>query len=113
MFDYTKRQYVESPVRKLIWQRLVEYGKHGVPLGDFLTAVICNDWKEAIARADEHNLAGMHDIMIFMCNEMPMPCFGSPWKVIAWMDQHGNQHLVSRYIVDLTERYLAQAREVS
>jgi len=84
MFDYTKAQYVEGPVRTHIYKKLVEYATTGCPLGDYLTAVINNDWKEAVARADESNLAGMHDLMIFMCNEMPMNCFGSPKNVKYW-----------------------------
>jgi hypothetical protein len=104
MFDFTKAQYTQSAVQRHIFERLVDYGKTGCPLGDFLMAVLCNDWKEAVARADESNLAGMHDLMIFLCNEMPVQCFGSPLKVIQWMEMHGQHDRIPRYVHDLRLR---------
>jgi hypothetical protein len=76
MFDYSKA----------IFQALVDYAKRGYPLGHFLTAVVENNLKEAICRADSDNLAGIYDLVIFVLNELPAGCQGSPAKVKAWRE---------------------------
>jgi len=54
-------------------------------VGQFLTAVICNDLFEAFARADGINIAYMHDWIKFFYNEAPSPCYGSPAKMKLWL----------------------------
>jgi len=36
-----------------------QYIENGIEPGDFLTAVICNDLREACGRADDENLANL------------------------------------------------------
>lgn len=86
MFDYTKPDYAESPVHPFIWERLVAYGRNQCEVGHFLTAVLRNDFKDAIARADESNLAGIHAIMLFVVNELPSACQGNSTKVNIWLN---------------------------
>jgi hypothetical protein len=52
--------------------------------GNFLTAVIDNDLKEACCRADEENLENLKAFVLYFYNEAPSQCFGSPEKRIAW-----------------------------
>jgi len=84
MFNYLKPPYSTSLVREIIWQRLIEYGQTGCPVGDFLTAVLENNLKEAVLRADRENLLEIHTIVMFCYNELPGPCWGSPEKVKEW-----------------------------
>jgi hypothetical protein len=64
------------------------YIEHGIPPGDFLTALFNNDLKEAFRRADAENTAAMREWVIFMVNEMPADAQGSPEKVWAWIKRH-------------------------
>jgi hypothetical protein len=50
------------------------YVKDGVPLGDFLTAVMANDLMEAFGRADFNNTAFMRDIVAYVYNCTPFLC---------------------------------------
>lgn len=50
----------------------------GVPLGSFLTAVLSNDLKEAIGRADDTNLVALPHIVAYLYNEIPAALWGSP-----------------------------------
>jgi len=78
--------YDEIPVEymKGAVQRYIE---HGIPPGGFLTAVICNNLSDSFARADENNLAKLHEWVQWFYNEAPSPCWGSQEKMQAWMTQ--------------------------
>lgn len=60
------------------------WAEHGRPQGSFLTAVLCNDLKNAVGCADEQNRRDLADIVQFAYNNLPAPCWGSPEKVMAW-----------------------------
>ncbi len=81
--DYT----LIDPVMIESIQRFV---KTGCPVGNFLFAVLSNDFMEAIARADENNLKCIPQIAGYVYNETPGMCHGSPEKVNAWTEQGGN-----------------------
>ena len=63
------------------------YVEHGTPLGGFLTAVICNDLKGALGKADTVSRASLFDIVSYCYNEIPSDCWGSPEKMAAWMKE--------------------------
>jgi len=52
--------------------------------GGFLTAVLENDLKGAVARADHMNLAKLPEIVQWFTWNAPSSCWGSPEKVEAW-----------------------------
>ena len=54
--------------------------------GDFLQAVICNDLKEAVGRADEENMDNLPAYAAYFYNEAPATCWGSPEKMKAWIE---------------------------
>ena len=60
------------------------YLNHGVPPGDFLTALFSNDLKMAFGKADEANTAAMRRWVGFMYG-MPSTSQGSPVAVRAWI----------------------------
>ena len=64
-------------------QRYIE--QHAMP-GDFLMAVVCNNLKEACARADDENMLLLPVYAAFFYHEAPAACWGSPEKVRAWLD---------------------------
>lgn len=74
--------------------------EHGVPLhvqaglmlwvtdhvqpGDFLTAILRNDLREACGRADEYNRTKLFAIVAWLYNHAPHNCWGSPDRFEAW-----------------------------
>ena len=65
---------------------LINYITTGRPVGHFLTAVLTNDLKEAIARADFESEESLGRLVRWLYNEAPAPCWGSTAKVIDWME---------------------------
>ena len=63
--------------------KLKAYIEHGEAVGHFLTAVLENNLKEAVGRADSENLVVLPAYVGYLYNEAPMTCWGSPEKVAA------------------------------
>ena len=55
------------------------------PPGGFLMAVLCNNLKEAIWRADPTNLKVLPAYVAYCFNELPSGCWGSSEKVGNWL----------------------------
>jgi hypothetical protein len=66
---------------------LIRYIENGIAPGDFLTAVICNDLKEAVGRADDENIRNLPAYLGYLYNEAPMGCWGSPGQMKRWMKE--------------------------
>lgn len=64
---------------------LKAYAEERVPTGDFLRAVLENNLMESFGRADSNNTRDMEEIVIYVYNEMPAVCHGSPEKVRLWL----------------------------
>ncbi len=76
-YDKVPVPYMADAVRQYIENR--------IPPGHFLTAVICNNLKEAFARADGSNSAAVHDWVRWFYNEAPSGCWGSPDAMRDWL----------------------------
>ena len=63
------------------------YVNDHIPTGSFLEAVLCNNLKEAIGRADSENLRDIVEIVQYCHWEIPSVCWGSPKKVRAWLEE--------------------------
>ena len=83
--DDAKAKYNIKPI---ILETLYNYIDEGCPTGGFLNAVLSNNLKESFGRADNFNQEHLHDIVQFLYNEAPGPCWGSPDKVKAWIEKH-------------------------
>ncbi len=86
------------------------YVKHGIRPGDFLTAVLCNDFKEAFALADSVNTACMKAWAMWIYNEAPSLCHGSPELVQAWIKRGGLQ---GNGMNSELESFLAKPKELT
>lgn len=53
--------------------------------GSFLMAVLVNDLKEAVGRADHINKQRLGDIVMFCANGLPNIAWGSKEKVEKWL----------------------------
>lgn len=60
--------------------------EHGVMPGSFLRAVLENNLKDAVGQADSTNQQLLVAYVIFLYNEAPAACWGSPEKVRAWAE---------------------------
>ena len=63
------------------------YVSDRIPTGGFLEAVLCNNLKEAIGRADAENLRDIKEIVQYCYWEIPSTCWGSPKEVKAWLEE--------------------------
>lgn len=54
--------------------------------GDFLTAIMSNDFLEAASRADEKNQRALWGWACFLHNYVPAACCGSTAKVNDWLN---------------------------
>lgn len=79
-----------TPDSSLIEPRFKEsvdlFVRHGYSPGGFLTAVMANDLKESIARADVGALVNLPHIVAYLYNEVPVGAWGSYDALFAWAE---------------------------
>jgi hypothetical protein len=66
---------------------LTRYVMERIEPGDFLTAVIKNDLKEAVGRADAVNLPLLPVYVRWFYNVAPGCCWGSPQNFQEWLSE--------------------------
>ncbi|MDP3703891.1 MAG: hypothetical protein Q8R78_05845 [Candidatus Omnitrophota bacterium] len=71
------------------------YIDEGLRPGDFLTAVIDNDLKEAVSRADDENLANLPAFICYFYNEAPAGCWGSRENRLAFLKKHSEEREIA------------------
>lgn len=74
----------EKGVPEHIHEGLVEWVRHGRPVGSFLQAVLENDFKDAVTGADITNRRRLYEIAIWVVNCCPGMCQGSRETVKEW-----------------------------
>ena len=77
-------EYAQIPAH--MQQALRRYVLEGIRPGDFLTAVICNDLRNAVGRADETNLPLLKLYVQWFYNVAPGSCWGSAGNMAEWMN---------------------------
>jgi len=87
---------VEDEIASGIWRvpahlraGVSRYLRDGDRVGHFLTAVLQNDLREAVGRADDTSIAGLRQLIQFLHNHAPSKAWGSPEAVEAWIAQGG------------------------
>jgi hypothetical protein len=63
---------------------LRDYLTDGLDPGSFLTAVLTNDLRHAIGRADRDNLAALKEIVMFLINRTPAIAHGNRELFYNW-----------------------------
>jgi len=69
----------------LLKRSLDRYAEDHVPVGDFLTAVLRNNFVDAVCRADDDNVRILPEIARYVYNNLPSQCWGSRKKVEDWL----------------------------
>lgn len=65
---------------------LIRYVEQRVPTGSFLRACLENDFRAAVCRADDLiTFSDLRAIALWLHNEAPSACHGSPSRVRQWL----------------------------
>ncbi len=75
----------EYGIPEYMQQGIIYYYEEGLPPGDFLSAVIDNDLKEAIGRADTTNVNCLKAYIMWFYNQAPRGSWGYAGAVKAWL----------------------------
>lgn len=90
MNDYRKGYHFRNwSIPEHTLQSIERYVEHGCPVGSFLEAVICNDFKAACMRADDQNAVNLMAYAAYFYNEAPIGCYGTKQRYKAWIAQGG------------------------
>ena len=65
------------------------YVENGLPPGSFLEAVLSNDLRGAVSRADHINKHQLPNYVQFLANAVPASCHGSSYAVNDWIKGGG------------------------
>lgn len=84
MIDFT---YSTIPLHMM--ESLKRYIEQRIQPGHFLTAVLENNLKEAVGRADDVNIRLLPEYIAYPYNEAPGLCWGSPERVRTWLKARG------------------------
>ncbi len=82
---YFKCGLTQMVIPEYMRHGLTDYVNDGVPPGQFLAAIICNDLKAAVMYADDTNLENIPAYVNFFYNHAPMPCWGSKQAMDSWI----------------------------
>jgi hypothetical protein len=74
-----------SQIPRHMMESMVRYMHDRIEPGGFLYAVVTNDLKGAVARADSTNIELIPVYVSFLYNEAPSECWGSNEKVGKWL----------------------------
>lgn len=86
---------------------LERYMTHGIPPGSFLEAVLCNDLKGAVGKADHINSLYIKAWAEFMVWHMPALAQGSVERVNTWI-AHGGLSGMNEYYSDRASKIEAE-----
>jgi len=70
----------------LIMEALNAWANTARPPGYFVEAVLRNDLREAVGRADPQNCAALPHIVAYAYNQIPAACWGSVANMEAWAE---------------------------
>lgn len=85
----TPQSFEASGIPHHMRESLLGYVNHGHPPGDFLHAILMNDFVRAAGRADEDNKRALFAYAAFLYLQIPMGAWGSPSAVTRWITLGG------------------------
>jgi hypothetical protein len=89
MFEYPVAEWFTgeySAIPERMQEALKRYVIERLRPGDFLTAVIMNDLRNAVGYADDDNLPLLPLYVRWFHNIAPSRCHGSPAAFVAWLE---------------------------
>jgi len=94
IFDDHRIQRLHDMIPEYMHEGLLRYVLLGVQPGDFLTAILTNDYNKAVAHADADNRKALANYSIWLFNYAPMNCHGSREKYNIWREMGGLANVV-------------------
>lgn len=73
------------PIKPEMIEGLLRYRDHHIQTGSFLQAVLENNLKEAVGRADSENQWALCSIVSWCYNNLPSGSWGNPERVRDWL----------------------------
>lgn len=111
--QHLARALQEHGLPRHMWDTIIEYIVQGRPVGEFLEAVLCNDFMKAVAKADIVNSQRLKDYAIFLYSVAPAGSFGSPSAYQEWVRLRGViGRQQQRITAAMAEAHDAQSGEV-
>lgn len=89
--DQIRGALLNSPIPDYMHDGIMLWLEKGIQPGSFLTAVIENDLRSAVAEADDHNIYLIPDYVRFFYNYMPHLSWGKPGAIEQW------QHYINKH----------------
>ena len=84
-YEECRTHEVYSKIKQSTIESINNYVEHRLEPGGFVTAVLMNDLKGAMGRADIENRHSLFEIVSYVYNEIPSSCQGSSEKVREWL----------------------------
>lgn len=73
-------------------QSLIRYIEHGdIELGDFMTALVENDLRRSMLRADPTMAEALPALVLWMYHEAPAMCWGSRAAMLNWRSHFASE----------------------
>lgn len=92
-----------AEIPKLAIGAIKRYVKDGLPPGGFLRAVLANDLRDAISRADPVSLDTLKELVRYVESNVPMNCCGSPAVVDGWIWYQAAKRIAAKTDHNLTQ----------
>lgn len=92
LWEYAKQFIVKSQSVGIdgdMAEALARYVYFGIMPGSFLAAVLENNLKEAVFKADHRNKDKLREFVIVLYNYVPAEAWGSAEKVTSWLENGG------------------------
>jgi hypothetical protein len=70
---------------------LTAFVEHGVPVDDFLYAVLSNNLYSAVSCANVEEQKALKDIVSWINDYAPSPCWGAEAKVLRWVEIYSKE----------------------
>lgn len=74
-----------SSIPVAIREGIERYINERIPTGSFLAAVLENNLREAVQRADLESARALPEIVKWLCYNAPWSCWGTPDRVQMWL----------------------------
>lgn len=94
---YSPSRELLDAIPALTVETIARWVFHAYAPGSFMTAVLENNLRLAVACADLENRSALYEIVSLISHHTPVGCWGSPSIVEGWRRQHEQIVLDERY----------------